>query len=196
MVLCSKSWKFLAKSTIFRAFSRNEALFATVCWKIHQNGKTWYFAWKNESFWPNRRFFVLFYEMRHFLQLFAKKFSKTIKHGILFEKVKVFGQIDHFWCFFTKWGTFCDFLLKSSPKRRNIIICIEKLKVLYKSMIPRSCSRNEALFRTFCWKVAQSAKSCSLFEKLEVFGQIDDFSCFFTNWGTFCDILLKSSPKA
>ena len=29
------------KSMISRAFSRNEALFATSCWKVHENAKTW-----------------------------------------------------------------------------------------------------------------------------------------------------------
>ena len=31
----------LAKSMIFRSFSRNEPLFATFCWKIDQNAETW-----------------------------------------------------------------------------------------------------------------------------------------------------------
>ena len=31
----------LAKSMIFRAFSRNELLFATFCWKVHQNAQAW-----------------------------------------------------------------------------------------------------------------------------------------------------------
>ena len=98
MVVCSKSVKFLAKSTIFhgsspnealfaekftksfkdgslfenlavfgqiddfRAFPQNEALFATVCLKIHQSRKTWYFL----------------------------------------EKMKVFVQFDDFPCFFRK----------------------------------------------------------------------------------------------
>ena len=35
----------------------------------------------------------------------------------------------------------------------------------------------------------------SLFEKLLRFGQIDDLSCFFTNWATFCNLLLKGSSK-
>ena len=33
--------RVLAKSTIFRVFSRNGALFATFCWKVRQNAETW-----------------------------------------------------------------------------------------------------------------------------------------------------------
>ena len=35
----------------------------------------------------------------------------------------------------------------------------------------------------------------SFLEKLQRFGQIDDSSCFFTNWANFCNVLLKSSSK-
>ena len=35
----------------------------------------------------------------------------------------------------------------------------------------------------------------SFLEKLHSFGQMDDFSCFFTNWAIFCNLLLKSSSK-
>ena len=41
MVVCLKSYKDLAKSMIFRAFLRNEALFATFSWKVDRNPKTW-----------------------------------------------------------------------------------------------------------------------------------------------------------
>ena len=39
---------------------------------------------------------MVFHEMRHFLQLFAKKLAKTSKHGSLFEKLPVLDQIDVF----------------------------------------------------------------------------------------------------
>ena len=39
MVVCSKSWIVFAKSMISRAFSPNEALFATFCWKVHESAK-------------------------------------------------------------------------------------------------------------------------------------------------------------
>ena len=43
----------LAKSMIFRAFSRNEALLATFCLKIHRNAKTSKFVRKESKIWPN-----------------------------------------------------------------------------------------------------------------------------------------------
>ena len=39
--VCSKSCKDLAKLMIFRAVSRNEALFATFSRKVDRNAKTW-----------------------------------------------------------------------------------------------------------------------------------------------------------
>ena len=44
------------------------------------------------NFWPNRRFFVLFGEMRHFLQLSAQKLTQTPNHGSLVEKVASFAK--------------------------------------------------------------------------------------------------------
>ena len=41
IVACSKSCKALAKSMIFRAVSRNKALFATFSRKVDRNAKTW-----------------------------------------------------------------------------------------------------------------------------------------------------------
>ena len=87
MVVCSISCKVLAKSMIFRAFSRNEAFFATFSWKVHRNAKTWRFVRKLAQFWPNRWFFVLFHELSNFLQTFLQQFIETPKHGSLFEKV-------------------------------------------------------------------------------------------------------------
>ena len=40
----------LAKSMIFRVFSRNEAFFASSCQKDRQNTETWSFVRKVESF--------------------------------------------------------------------------------------------------------------------------------------------------
>ena len=62
-------------------------------------------------------------------------------------------------------------------------------------MILHGFSPNEALFATFCWKVDQNAKTCQFVRKMSSFGQIDDFSRFFTKWGTFCNFSLKSSSK-
>ena len=88
------------------------------------------------------------------------------KHGSLLEKLHSFVQIDDFSCLFTKWGTFCFFLLKSSWKCQDMVVC------------SKSCK--------FCWQFAQKVAS---------FGHIDGFSCFFTKWGTFWNFFLKSSSK-
>ena len=115
MVVCSTRLQVLAKSTISHAFSRNEALFATFCGKVHPDAETSWFARKSCTFWPNRRFFMLFREMRQFLQLFAEKVTETSKHGSLLQKVEHFGQIDDFPCFCEKSGTFCNPSRKGDP---------------------------------------------------------------------------------
>ena len=102
MVVCSKKLQVLAKSTIFHAFPRNEAPFASFCLKVHLNAETWCFAREGFTVWRNRRFFMVFHEMRHFLQLFTEKLTKTAKRGSLLEKVAHFGQMDDFPCFFAK----------------------------------------------------------------------------------------------
>ena len=124
---------------------------------------------KNQSFWPNGQFFVLFHEMRHFLQLFAKKLAKTSKHGSLVEKLQIFGQIDDFSCLLTKWGTFCNFLLKSSPKASRMVVCWKSWKFLAKSTIFRAFSRNEALFAILCWKVHQNSETWWFFRNVASF---------------------------
>ena len=47
---------------------------------------------KSCKFWTNRRFFVFFHEMRHFLHLLAEKFVKTPKHVVFFEKFEVLAK--------------------------------------------------------------------------------------------------------
>ena len=135
-------------------------------------------------------------EVRHFLQLFAEKLNKTPNHGSLLEKVDTFGQIDDFSCFIAKWGTFCNFLPKSWPKRRIMVVCSKKLKHLAKWTFLRAFSRNEVPFATFRRKVDANAKNHgSLLEKVQTFGQMDVFSCFFAKWGTFCNFPPKSWRK-
>ena len=95
-MVCSKKLHILVKSTIFHAFSRNGAVFATVCLKVDPNAETWWFAGEGFTVWPNRRFFMLFREMRHFLQLFAEKLTQTRRHRRLLEKLAHFGQIGDF----------------------------------------------------------------------------------------------------
>ena len=142
MVACSKKLQVFAKSTIFPAFPRNEPDFATFCLKVYPNAKTCWFAREGFTFWPNRRFVVVLHEMRHLLQVFTEKLTQKAKRGNLFEKVWHFGQIDEFTWPFAKWGTFCNFLLQSWPKRQNMVVCTRRFYILAKSMSSYGFSRN------------------------------------------------------
>ena len=82
--------------------------------------------------------------------------------------------------------------LTKTPKRGSLH---EKLQVLAKSTIFHVFSRNQAPLATFGWKVRRNAETRCFLRKLASFGQIDDFSCFFAKWGTFCDFWRKSSSK-
>ena len=224
----------LAKSTIFRVFSRNEELFATFGWKVRQHPKTQWFlrkvasfgqidnfsffsakfatfceywlkrsskrrntvvASKSLKFWPNRRFFVFFLEMRHFLRLLCEKFVKTPKHHGFFDKLATFAQMDDSSPFSTKWETFCHFWLKSSSERRNTVVSSKNLQVFAKSTICTLFSRNKALFATFAWKVRQNDETRWFLRKSCKFCEIDDFSRFFAKWGTLFNFWPKSSSK-
>ena len=66
---------------------------------------------------------MLIREMGQFLELFAEKFTQKPKHGGFLEKVASFAQIDDFSFFFAKGGPFCNLLLKTLPKRRNMAVC-------------------------------------------------------------------------
>ena len=154
MVVCSKSCKVLAKSMIFRAFSRNEERLATFSLKIHRNAKTSKFVRKVAKIWPNWWFFVLFHGTSSFLQHFAAMFIETSKHGSFSESC--FWENRWFLVLFHERRTFCNFFLKVHQKEKDMV---------------------------------------ALFQKLQSFGQIDDFSCCFTKWGTFCNFFPKSWSK-
>ena len=139
----------------FRAFSRNVAVFATFCHKVHRNVKTWYF----------------------------------------FRKVKTFGKIDDFSCFFTKWGTFCNFFLKSSWKCQDIVVCLKSCKFWPNRWFFVFLHEMRHFLQLFSEKLMEMQRHGILFENLQSFCQIDDFSCFFTNWAAFCNLLLKGSSK-
>ena len=155
MIVCSTSSIVLAQSMISRAFSRNEAVFASFCHKVHRNVKTWYFFSKSCRFWRNRWFLVLFHEMRHFLQLLSEKLMKM-------------------------------------PRCRSLL---QKLQVLAKSMVFRVFSRIEPLLEPFAERFIEKPKHGSLLEKMHSFGQIDEFSSFFTKSGSFWNFSLKSWSK-
>ena len=152
MVVCSKELNILAKLTISHAFSRSQDLLGTLSWKGDPNDERWWFARKTFTVLPNRRFLMLFCEIGLFLHFFAEKLTQTPTHGGLPENFESFGQIDDFPCFSAKWDTFCKFLLKSSPKRWNVVVCSRRFYILAKSTIFHAFSLNEAPFATFCWK--------------------------------------------
>ena len=173
----------LAKSMTFLAFSRNEAIFATFCLKVHANARNCFLLQcsskyqnmvvcsKGCKFWPNRWVFVLFHEMRHFLQLFSEKFIEMQRHGSLFQKLQSFDQIDDFSCFFTKWGTFCNFFLKSSSKCKDMVLCSKSCKVLAKLMVFPT-NYHVLVFRwTFQEKVAKGGSIREKAQKIIDFGK-------------------------
>ena len=70
-------------------------------------------SWK---FWPNRWFFVLFHEKRHFFQLFPEQFIEMQRHGSFFEKLQSFGQIDGFSNKLPCFGVLMNFSAKGWKK--------------------------------------------------------------------------------
>ena len=159
MVVCSKKLHSFGQIDDFSCFSTEWGAFCNFLLKSSWKCQDMVVCSKSWKFWPNRWFFVLFHEMRHFLQLFPEKYIEMQRHGSLFEKLQSFGQIDDFSCSFTKWGTFCNFFLKSWSKCKDMVVCSKSCKVLAKSMIFRAFSRIEPLFATFCWKVHRNTKT-------------------------------------
>ena len=133
-----KKFQVLTKSTIFRAFSSNEALFPTFCRKVHQDAKASQFPRKVTSC----KFSCFFTKWG----TFWRKVHQDAEIWQFARKVASSGQNDDFSSFFAKWGTFCNFLPKSWPKNRNMVVCSTKLQVLAKSTIFHAFSRNEARF--------------------------------------------------
>ena len=74
---------------------------------------------------------MFFHEMRHFWQLFAAQFVKTPIHGRFVEKLQVSAKSTIFRVFSRSealFGTFWNFLLKSSSKRRNTVLSSKSCK--------------------------------------------------------------------
>ena len=117
------------------------------------------------------------------------------KHGSLFKKLDSFCQIDDFSCFFTKWGTFCNFLLKSSWKYQNMVVCSKSCKFSPNRWFFVLFHEMRRFLQLFPEKFIEMQRHGRLLEKLQSFGEIHDFLCFVTNWATFCNLLLKSSSK-
>ena len=78
---------------------------------------------KSCKFSPIRWFFVLFHEMRHFLQLFPEKFIEIKRHGSLLEKLQCFGEIDDFFVLFHELSNFLEPLAEKfieTPKHGSL----------------------------------------------------------------------------
>ena len=117
------------------------------------------------------------------------------KHGTLFEKLHSVGQIDDFSCFFMKWSTFWDFFLKSSWKCQDMVVCSKTCKFWQNRWVLVFFHEMRHFLQLFPEKLMEMQRHGILFEKLQSFCQIDNFSCFFTNWAAFCNLLLKGSSK-
>ena len=98
----------LAKSTIFRVFSEMRS-FCHFWLKSSSKRRNTVVSSKSCKFWPNRRFFVFFREMRHFLRLLAEKFVKTPKNGGFFEKLEVLAKSTIFRVFSRNEALFATF---------------------------------------------------------------------------------------
>ena len=119
---------------------------------------------KSVKFWPNRWFFMASHEMRHLLQLFAEKFIKQ-KNMPVFQKVASFGQIDDFSWFFTKWGTFCNFLLKSWSKRKNMSVSSKSCEFWPYRWFFALYYEMRHFLQLFAENMIKTLKHASLFEK-------------------------------
>ena len=195
MVVCSKSCKVLARSMIFCAFSRIELLFASFCSKVHRNTKTWYFVRKSCIVFAKSMSFRAFFPNKAVFATFCNKVQRNVKTWYFFRKVASFGEIDDFSCFLTKWGTFCNFFLKSSWKCQDIVVCTKSWQFWPNRWFLLFLHEMKDFLQLFSEKLIEMQRDGSLLEKLQSFGQIDDFSRFFTKWGTFCNFFLKSWSK-
>ena len=118
--------------------------------------------------------------------LFAEKFTKRPKHGSLLEK---FGQIDDFSCSFTKWATFCNFLLKSWQKRRNMVVSSKSCKFRPNRWFFVIFHEMSHFFHLFAEKLTKTRKHGSLLEKLQLLAKSMMFRSFSRNeplFATFC----------
>ena len=123
---------------------------------------------KSCKFWPNRRFFPFFREMRDSLPLLAEKFIKTPKHSGLFEKLEVLDKSTIFRVFFTKWGIFCVFCLKSSSKRRNMALSSKTWKFWQNWRFFVVSREMRHLLSLLDEKFVKTLKHGAFFEKLQV----------------------------
>ena len=124
------------------------------------------------------------------------KVYRNVKIWLFSRKVPSFGESDDFSCFFTKWGTFCNFFLKSSWKCQDIVVCSKNCKFWPNRWYFVFFHQMRHLLQLFSEKFIEMQRHGSLFKKLQSFGQIDNFSLFFTRWGTFYNFFLKGHQNA
>ena len=140
---------------------------------------------KSWKFWLNRWFYVIFHEMSHFSHLLAEKLTKTLKHGSFIGKL----QIDDFSCFLTKWATFSNFLLKSSPKRRDVAVSSKSCKFRPIKWFRVIFYEISHFLHLFAEKLTKTLKHDSFIEKLQALVISMIFRAFWRNeplFATFC----------
>ena len=169
MVVFSRRFYILAKSTSSHASSEKLDTFCNLLLKS----------------WPKRRNMVVF----------SKNLQVLAKSTISYAFSHIFFKIHDFSCFLVKSGSFCNLLLKSSPKRQNADLCWTKLYSLAKSKIFHACARNEAVFATFYWKVDRNPETWWFARKSCIFCPSRRFCMLVANLSTVCNFLLKSWLK-
>ena len=172
----------LAKSMIFRAFSRNEPLFATFCSIVDQNAETRKFARKVASFGQIDDFSCLFTKSATFCWLVDQN-AETRKFA---GRVVSFCQIAYFSCFFAKWAPFLQLFAEKWTKTPKHGSFLGKIQVLAKSMTFRAFSRNDPFLAK---KLTKTPKHGSLLQKLQVLAKSMIFRAFSRNepfFDTFC----------
>ena len=87
---------------------------------------------------------------------------------VVCSKVARFGQIDDFSCSFTKWATFCNFLLKSRQKRRNMVVSSKSCKFRPNRWFFVIFHEMSHFFHLFAEKLTKTRKHGSLPEKLQL----------------------------
>ena len=105
-----------------------------------------------------------------------------------------FGQIDDFSCFFAKWGTFCDFWVKSSSKRRNTVVSSKSWKFWSNLRFLVFFREIRHFLRLLAEKFVKRPKHRGCLEKLEVLAKSTIFRVSSRN-ETFWEFWLKSSSK-
>ena len=106
---------------------------------------------------------------------------------VVSRKVASFGKIDDFSCVFSKWATFCNFLLKSWPKRRNMVVSSKSCKFLPNGWFFVLFREISHFLQLFAEKLTKTPKHGSLLEKLLVLAKSMIFRAFSRNGSLFAE---------